>query len=169
MNKADELNQLKKGQFITGSTDLAASLMSCGCAPLKDSPCTNTYTEKRPFKTGQPGEVLFHLEKESSTFTGRDGVHLLTEKLASAFESKDANEVLDEMIEEVADVNLRNRLKEQLPLAIMSHHRAAMGNRSMIRKWWRKVEPWVYIKKGNKRFLLPRSAKKTAQKWGLSK
>tara|TARA_R100001082_G_scaffold98661_1_gene67041 strand:+ start:63 stop:569 length:507 start_codon:yes stop_codon:yes gene_type:complete len=167
VNKADELNQLKKGQFITGSTDLAACLIACGCSPLSGSPCTNTYTEARPFKSGQPGEVLYHLEKQSSTFTGKDGVAILTERLAAAFESKDANEILDQLIEEIEDVDLRNRIKEQLPLAIMSHHRAAMGNRSIIRKWWRKVEPWVYIKRGNKRFLLPRSAKKTAQRWGL--
>lgn len=168
MNKADELNQLRSGQYMTSSTDLAASLMSCGCSPLETGPCSNTYTEAKPFKSGRPGEVLFHLEKHSSTFKKEDGSKLSTEKLAAAFESKDANEALDSLIEEVEDLNLRNKIKAQLPLAIMSHHRAAMGNRSIIRKWWRKVEPWVFIKRGNKRFLLPRTAKKTAKRWGLT-
>ncbi len=167
MDKADQLHKLREGQFITSSTDLAASLMACGCKPLEDGPCSNTYTDARPFKSGRPGEVLFHLEKHSSTFKGQDGLPIMTEKLAGAFRGKDDNSVLDSMIDEIEDQNLCNRIKAQLPLAIMSHHRAAMGNRSIIRKWWRKVEPWVFIKRGNKRFLLPRTAKKTAQRWGL--
>ena len=108
-----------------------------------------------------PGEVLYHLEKNSSTFNAS------TEKLAHGYNSKDANEVLDSLIEKIEDLNLKNQIKEQLPLAIMSHHRAAMGNRSIIRKWWRKVEPWVSIKRNNKMFLLPRTAKQTAKKWGI--
>lgn len=161
MSKTDQLYKLKAGQYITSSTDLAAALMSCGCKPLESSPCTNTYTDKKPYRSGVPGEVLFHLEKNSSTFK------IETEKLAEAYNSKDANEVLDLLIEEIKDINLKNKIKEQLPLAIMSHHKAAMGNRSIIRKWWRKVEPWVSIRKNNKMFLLPRTAKKTAKKWGI--
>tara|TARA_R100001163_G_scaffold46148_2_gene34671 strand:- start:1041 stop:1535 length:495 start_codon:yes stop_codon:yes gene_type:complete len=161
VNKSEQLAKLKSGHYITSSTDLAASLMACGCNPLQSSPCTNTYTDKKPYRSGMPGEVLYHLEKESSTFNAS------TEKLAHGYNSKDANEVLDSLIEKIEDLNLKNQIKEQLPLAIMSHHRAAMGNRSIIRKWWRKVEPWVSIKRNNKMFLLPRTAKKTAKKWGI--
>ncbi len=167
MNKSEHLTALKAGQFITSSTDLAASLMANGCKPLKSGPCTNTYSEEKPFRSGVPGEVLFHLEKNSSTFKKQDGTHYASEELAKGFTDKGANEKLDELIDKIEDSNLRNQIKAQLPLAIMSHHRAAMGNRSIIRKWWRSVTPWVYMKDGNKTFLLPRTAKKTAKKWGL--
>ena len=79
------------------------------------------------------------------------------------------NEVAEsELIEKIQDQDLKDKIKEQLPLAIMSHHRAAFGNRSIIRKWWRNVQPWVYIQRGNKKFLLPRTAKNPAKKWGLT-
>ena len=92
---------------------------------------------------------------------------MATEALAAGYNSKDANDVLDALIEDIEDASLKAKIKEQLPLAIMSHHRAAMGNRSIIRKWWRQVEPWVFLKKGKKKFLLPRNSKDTAKKWGL--
>ncbi len=68
----------------------------------------------------------------------------------------------------IEDPVLKIKIKKQLPMAIMSHHRAAMGNRSIIRKWWRKIEPWILMKRNNKTFLLPRTAKKTAKDWGLN-
>lgn len=167
MNKAENLKDLKKGHYITASTDLAASLMACGCKPLESGACTNTYTDNKPYRTGRPGEVRYHLEKTSSTFNDGEG-YIFTEDLAVAFASTDANEILDDLIGKIEDPSLRSRIKKQLPLAIMSHHRAAMGNRSIIRKWWRKIEPWILMKRNNKTFLLPRSAKKTAKEWGLN-
>ena len=161
----DQINQFKNGQYITGSTDLAAALIACGVEPSKDSPCTNTYTEDRPFRTGVPGKVLYHLDRSSSTFKSDDGSPLSSDKLAGGFESTDANEKLDELIEKIDDEILKRKIKAQLPLAIMSHHRAALGNRQIIRKWWRKVTPYFYVKKGNKRFLISKNAKETAKRW----
>tara|TARA_S200002703_G_scaffold110832_1_gene96412 strand:- start:2460 stop:2981 length:522 start_codon:yes stop_codon:yes gene_type:complete len=163
--KEDQINNLRGGQYITGSTDLAAALMACGVTPSKDSPCTNTYTDDRPYRTGVPGKVLYHLERSSSTFTNNDGSPIPADKLAGGFESIDANEKLDVLIEEIDDELLRRKIQAQLPLAIMSHHRAALGNRQIIRKWWRKVTPYFYVKKGKKRFLIAKDAKKTAKKW----
>ena len=160
----DQINSLKSGQYITGSTDLAASLMACGVAPSKDSPCTNTYTDERHLK-GVPGKVLYHLERHSSTFKSEDGSFIPAEKLAGGFASKDANEKLDELIDQIDDKLLRCKIQAQLPIAIMSHHRAALGNRQIIRKWWRKVTPYFYVKKGKKRFLISKDAKQTARKW----
>ena len=105
MNKSEQLAKLKSGHYITSSTDLAASLMACGCNPLQSSPCTNTYTDKKPYRSGMPGEVLYHLEKNSSTFNAS------TEKLAHGYNSKDANEVLDSLIERIEDLNLKNQIK----------------------------------------------------------
>ena len=161
----DQIAKLKEGQYITGSTDLAASLMACGVAPSKDSPCTNTYTDDRPFRSGVPGKVLYHLDRHSSTFKSEDGSLMPADKLAGGFESKDANEKLDELIDQIDDELLRRKIQAQLPIAIMSHHRAALGNRQIIRKWWRKVTPYFYVKKGKKRFLISKDAKQTARKW----
>ena len=169
MNDAQQLAALKAGQYITGSTDLAASLMACGVEPLKGQPCTNTFTKDKPYRAGRPGKVLFHLEKHSKTFTDEKGEPLMAEKLAGSWEDPEANEKLDALIDQVEDDSLRKKIQAALPFAIMSHHRAAMGNRGMIRKWWRNVTPWVLIKKGKKTFLLPRTAKKTAKKWGITK
>lgn len=167
MSKKNELQALREGHFITSSTDLAASLMACGCKPLESGACTNTYTDSKPFKTGRPGEVRYHLENNSSTF--HDGNSFIkTEELAKAYSSPDPNEILDNLINEIEDPVLKIKIKKQLPMAIMSHHRAAMGNRSIIRKWWRKIEPWILMKRNNKTFLLPRTAKKTAKDWGLN-
>ena len=152
---------------MTSSTDLAASLMACGVSPLKDGPVSNTYSKEHPHRKGRPGKILYHLETKSGTFKDATGSPLATEALAAGYNSKDANDVLDALIEEVEDASLKAKIKEQLPLAIMSHHRAAMGNRSIIRKWWRQVEPWVFLRKGKKKFLLPRNSKDTAKKWGL--
>lgn len=163
--KEDQINSLRDGQYITGSTDLAASLMACGVAPSKDSPCTNTYTDDKPFRSGVPGKVLYHLERHSSTFKSEDGSFIPAEKLAGGFASKDANEKLDELIDQIDDKLLRCKIQAQLPIAIMSHHRAALGNRQIIRKWWRKVTPYFYVKKGKKRFLISKDAKQTARKW----
>ena len=60
---------------------------------------------------------------------------------------------LDELIDQIDDKLLRCKIQAQLAIAIMSHHRAALGNRQIIRKWWRKVTPYFYVKKGKKRFL----------------
>ena len=160
----DQIN-LSAGQYITGSTDLASALIACGVSPFKDAPCTNTYTEDRPFRSGVPGNVLYHLERNSSTFKSEDGSPISADKLAGGFQSKDANEKLDELIEQIDDDLLRRKIEAQLPLAIMSHHRAALGNRQIIRKWWRNVTPYFYVKKGKKRFLISKDAKKTAKKW----
>jgi len=168
LNEAKQLSLLKAGQFMTGSTDMAAALMSCGVQPSEAKPVTNTYTKDRPFKPGQPGQVIYHLKATSDTFKTEKGQPLTAEALGAAFESPDANEKLDELISKIEDEELRSKIETQLPLAIMSHHRAAFGNRSIIRKWWRHVEPWVFIQRGKKKFLLPRKAKKTADKWGLN-
>ena len=169
LNKADQMAALKKGQFVTGSTDLAAALMACGVTPIKECPCTNTYSDDRPYRTGVPGKVLYHLERNSSTFIDDDGGYISADKLVGGFESVDANQVLDDLINKIEDNLLRRRIKSQLPIAIMSHHRAALGNRQIIRKWWRKVTPYLYLKRGKKRFLLSKDSKKTKSKWGLNK
>ena len=161
----DQLRKLKQGQYITASTDLAASLIACGVTPSKEAPCTNTYTDDRPYRSGVPGKVLYHLEPFSSTFKAEDKTFLTADKLAGGFESVDANEKLDELIEEIDDELLKRKIKAQLPLAIMAHHRAALGNRQIIRKWWRKVTPYFYVRKGNKKFLISKDAKKLAKKW----
>ena len=162
MNKAEELTGLRNGQWMTDSTDLAASLMACGVAPLKDSPVSNTYSKEFPHRKGRPGKVLYHLETKSDTFTDETGSPVSAASLSTAYNGKDENEKLDALIEEIEDEAFRAKTKGQLPLAIMSHHRAAMGNRSLIRKWWRQVEPWVFLRRGKKKFLLPRSAKEPA-------
>ena len=166
---SNNLKEFKQGQYVTHSTDLAASLMACGVTPIKDCPCTNTYTGDRPFREGLPGKVLYHLERNSSTFIDDDGSYISADKLAGGFDSVDANQVFDELINQIEDNLLRRKIKAHLPLAIMSHHRAAMGNRQIIRKWWRKVTPFLYLKKGKKRFLISRESKTTKQKWGLKK
>jgi hypothetical protein len=124
VSKKNELQALREGHFITSSTDLAASLMACGCKPLESGACTNTYTDSKPFKTGRPGEVRYHLENNSSTFHDGNGF-IKTEELAKAYSSPDPNEIL-------------------------------------------KIEPWILMKRNNKTFLLPRTAKKTAKDWGLN-
>lgn len=153
---------------MTSNTDLAAALMASGVAPIENSPVSNTYSKEKPYTPGKPGNVLYHLKVSSDTFKNKSNTPISAEKLASGFNSTDANELLDELIEKIQDQDLKDKIKEQLPLAIMSHHRAAFGNRSIIRKWWRNVQPWVYIQRGNKKFLLPRTAKNTAKKWGLT-
>ena len=168
MNNYEELSGLRNGQWMTDSTDLAASLMACGVAPLKDGPVSNTYTKENPHRKGRPGKVLYHLQTKSDTFLDSEGSPVTADKLAAGYNSKDANETLDALIEKIQDEPLRAKIKDQLPLASMSHHRAAMGNRSVIRKWWRQVEPWVFLKKGKKKFLLPRKSKETAKRWGLT-
>ena len=169
LNKADQMVALKKGQFVTGSTDLAAALMACGVTPSEGSPVSNTYTEAKPHRTGRPGEVLYHLDRHSSTFKKTSGENYLAEELVKGFQSPDANEVLDDLISQIDDEILKKKIEEQLPLAIMSHHRAAFGNRQIIRKWWRMVKPFVYLTRGKKRFLLSKDSKKTKSKWGLNK
>ena len=121
----------------------------------------------RPFREGVPGKVLYHLERNSSTFIDDDGSHISADKLAGGFESVDANQVFDKLIDQIEPDLLRKKIKAHLPLAIMSHHRAAMGNRQIIRKWWRKGTPYLYLKKGKKRFLIPKESKTTKSKWRI--
>tara|TARA_Y100000361_G_C11098562_1_gene310548 strand:- start:175 stop:678 length:504 start_codon:yes stop_codon:yes gene_type:complete len=167
MNSAEQLAAMKRGQYSTRSTAVAASLAACGVKLDKDKPCSNTYTKERPYKAGEPGIVQFHMDIASDTFRKANGKPLRTEHLVDAWNSQDANEKLDALIAKIEDEELKAQIEEQLPKAIMSHHRAAFGNFNMMRKWWRKVEPWVFIRRGKKQFLLPRNSKKTKKAWNL--
>lgn len=164
MDKAEELAALKAGHFTTGDPTLAASLMACGIEPLKDSPCTRTITENAP-----AGVVCYHTKTTSGTFKDNAGAGVSAEALTAAWQNDDANLELDSLIDQIEDPSLRARISAALPLAIMAHHRAAFLNYSRLKKWAGKVNPWVLVKKGKKTFLLPKTAKKTARAWGLTK
>ncbi len=169
MNQGEHLGVLKRGQYIVGNTDLAAALMAAGCRPVEDGPVSNTYDDRTPREKGKPGHVFFHLHTHSESFREVDGTAMSADALARrGYYAADANELLDDLIEQVPE-GLREKIKAQLPLAIMSHHRAAFGNRDQIRSWWRKVTPWLYMKRGQKRFLLPVTDTKAAKRWGFSK
>ena len=163
MDKAQELAALKAGTFTTGDPALAAALMATGVEPLERSPCTRTITEASP-----AGVVCYHTKTRSGTFTDPQGAGISAEALTAAWQDDSANLALDDLIETVQDTALRDRLKEALPLAIMAHHRAAFINYARLKKWPGKAAPWVLVKKGNKTYLLPRAAKKTARAWGLT-
>ena len=100
---------------MTSSTDLAASLMACGVSPLKDGPVSNTYSKEHPHRKGRPGKILYHLETKSGTFKDATGSPLATEALAAGYNSKDANDVLEALIEDIEDASLKAKIKEQLP------------------------------------------------------
>ena len=164
MDRAQELAAIKAGTFTTGEPALAAALMACGVEPLEESPCTRTLTEAKP-----AGVVCYHTKTRSGTFTDAQGAGISAQALTDAFTGDDANLALDKLIDEVENPALRARLAAALPLAIMSHHRAAFMNYARIKKWPANATPWVLVKKGKKTFLLPKTAKKTARAWGLTK
>ena len=68
MNNYEELSGLRNGQWMTDSTDLAASLMACGVAPLKDGPVSNTYTKENPHRKGRPGKFYIICKQSPTRF-----------------------------------------------------------------------------------------------------
>lgn len=156
-------SDLTRGAHTTQDAAEAAVLMSLGCRPLEGSECSNVYTDAKPRRPGQPGEVFYHVDRES----GFPGVS--SSGIVAGFKDKDGiiAEELDALIESIPDAGIREEIKKRLPRTIASFCRAAIGNRERIKGWWRRAPEEVYIKKGKKGFLVPRKNPGLAKKLGL--
>lgn len=148
------------------ATDLAACLMALGVKPLEGTArVSNTGTEKRPARPGQPGVVMYHLEPASSTFPKTSAQDLI-----AAFYSGDGHQELDDLIEQVDNEELRAKLQRAIAPAAASYIRAALTNRNRCSRWWRDATPMVLIRRGRKTFLINRDhGQAAAEKWGLTK
>ena len=156
-------SDLTRGAHTTQDAVEAAVLMTLGCNPIEGGEVSNVYTEAKPRRPGQPGEVFYHVSRDSS-FPGTSST-----VIAKGFKDKDgiAAEELDALIDSIPDANIRDQIKSRLPRAIASFCRAAIGNREKLKSWWRAAPEEVYIRKGKKGFLVPRKNPGLVKKLGL--
>ncbi len=156
-------SDLTRGAHTTQNAVEAAVLMTLGCQPIEGGEVSNVYTDAKPRRPGQPGEVFYHVSRESSF------PETSSSAIATGFRDKDGitAEELDALIDSIPDANIREEIKSRLPKVIASFCRAAIGNRERIKSWWRAAPEEVYIKKGKKCFLVPRKNPGLAKKLGL--
>jgi hypothetical protein len=153
------------------NTKRAAALLPVGANFFSDrdnARTPNTYSEKAPYRPGAPGQVSYLLAEKSTA-------GIPAETLGAAFDAQDfaPTHQLDELVEEIirAAPHLGNRLKELLPLAIVSYLRGGFENRERILDLWKKALPMVLIQHTENSFtLVHRNAPdKVLQRWGLKK
>ena len=165
---ADDLPK-QAALFREGNTKRAAALLTVGVdffSKKDNERVTNTYSEKHPYKPGCPGQICYLLAEKSDT-------GIPTEALVAAYDSEGFAPAieLDALIEEIAREcpALGQRLKDLLPLAIVSYLRGGFENRERILDLWKKALPMVLVRRGENSFtLVNRNApERVLQKWGL--
>ena len=128
-------SELGSGFKDTCSTDEAAVLRSMGCDPIEGAPCRVEHDKLNPYNSGR-GKVFFSLSGASSTWRRWDGSGsskpMSTSALSAAYNEQDgaSSVMLDDLIEQVPDEELRARIKNALPLAVANYGRAFGVHRS---------------------------------------
>lgn len=148
--------------FPSSNGDLSAIQMALGCKPLEGKECTNTYTERKPYQPGMPGEVVWNVEMDSAY------EDVTAEHIAAGYHDDGVIcEDFDALLEQIEDAGLRKQIKAKVPQVIAAFARSAFTNRRKIARWWRDAPEYVLVHKGKSSYLLDRRAKKLRKKWGL--
>jgi hypothetical protein len=130
---------LKKGFQQTQNTKKAAVAMGLGIPLVPGSEVLRHWTKDRKRNSGRPPETTFNLCGCSETWTTSDGTKrtpLPTSEVFRAYDSPtgEAAVVLDELIERIEDVELRERIKNQLPLSNAAYMRAALEQEQRLKR-----------------------------------
>jgi len=126
-------NSLASGFCETNDTEEAAVLRTMGCDPIEGAACRVIHDKHNPYGSGR-GEVAFALDSTSSTWStfnqsGAAG-RLPTAALRKAYGGDGAEAVmLDDLISQIQDKELRAKIQNALPLCLAHYGRAFMANR----------------------------------------